>query len=295
MASSNGFCWGIDIGGSCAKIGYISGKGFVLERAVPTGITSTPERVLRESAEIILARDTAPKAVGLGMAGLLDREEGEVSFSPNLPFWTDAGVSRILQKYLAAPVTLDNDSNVFAIGALNTGEIPESGLWLFITLGTGIGGTIISNGAIIYGTGGAGEFGHTTVKEGGLPCPCGSSGCWEMYAGRKALEWYLERLNGQKLSPREISDLASKGDAAACEAYREYGRWFGIGLANLANCFSPDGFFLAGGLSIGLKHFGISARKEYLNRCMHPWSVSMLKDSPEAGAYGAASMVYRRC
>lgn len=295
MVSNKGFHWGVDIGGSYAKIGYLKGNEFVLERSIPTGSSSTPEDVLKESAGIILARDPSPAAVGLGAAGLINHSEGMIQFSPNLPLWTGARIKVIMNRYLKASVILDNDCNVFASGALHSEEIPARGLWLFITLGTGIGGTIINDGTIIYGTGGSGEFGHTTVKEGGLPCPCGSSGCWELYAGRKALEWYYLRLTGKGLAPKEISHLASEGNPAAREAFREYGRWFGVGLANLANCFAPEGFFIAGGLSAALKHFDIAARREYTNRCRHPWSLSMLENSPEAGAYGAASMASFQC
>lgn len=292
---NSGFYWGVDVGGSYAKIGYLCETGFVLERSVPTGPDSTPGDILKRSADVILSRDPSPKGVGLGTAGLLDRESGIIHFSPNLPLWNETRVTEILSSHLKSAVVLDNDSNVFAIGAMNTGEIPNRGLWLFITLGTGIGGTIINDGAIIYGTGGSGEFGHTTVKEGGVPCPCGSSGCWEMYAGRKALEWYYRRVTGISTDPRTISDRASRGEDSAREAFREYGRWLGIGLANLANCFSPMGFFLAGGLSAGLRHFDTNARREYMNRCRHPWSVSLLEDSPSAGAFGAASMACDRC
>lgn len=283
------------MGGSFAKIGYLRNGEFVLEKAIPTGSVSSPKKVLREAADIILARDPSPAGVGLGAAGLIDHVQGLIHFSPNLPFWSETAAVELLQGYLEAPVILDNDCNVFARGAMSTGEIPERGLWLFITLGTGIGGTIISNGAILYGTGSSGEFGHTTVREGGLPCPCGSSGCWELYAGRRALEWYYGRLAGKKLPPREISRLASLGDPAAREAFREFGRWFGIGLANLANCFAPEGFFIAGGLSAALNHFDTAARREFLNRCRHAWSLSMLENSPDAGAFGAASMARLEC
>ncbi len=276
-------------------MGCLGDSGFTLVEAFSTGENSTPASVLSHAAEVILERDPNPAAVGLGTAGLIDRETGVVISSPNLPLWSGTDVVSVLQEYLDAPVKLDNDCNVFAIGAINSGEIPDKGLWLFITLGTGIGGTIINNGRILYGTGGSGEFGHTTIREGGLPCSCGSTGCWERYAGRKALEWYYRRITGHHKSPVEISILAASGNSPAREAFREYGRWFGIGLANLANCFAPSGFFIAGGLSAGLTHFGIPARQEYMKRCRHPWSVTLLENSPEAGAYGAASMVRGSC
>ncbi|PIE53297.1 hypothetical protein CSA37_01805 [Candidatus Fermentibacteria bacterium] len=293
--SSNGYYWGIDVGGSFTKVGYLSGRNFILADSFRTGESATPEATLEKASEIILSRDSTPAAAGLGTAGLIDRENGTVQFSPNLPLWSGAQVRKILGDMLKAPVMLDNDCNVFATGAICSGQIPSHGLWLFLTLGTGIGGTIINSGEIIYGTGNSGEFGHTTVMADGIPCPCGSSGCWERYTGRKALEWYYRRITGSAISPLEIFALASRGDSAAREAYREFGRWFGIGLANLANSFSPHGFFIAGGLSAGLAHFGITARREFLKRCRHRWSLSLLEDSPLAGALGAASMVRERC
>ncbi len=295
MVSTEGRFWGVDIGGSFVKIGYLHSGGFSLAGTIPTGTGSDPSDILGRTADIILSEDPRPAAAGLGAAGVIDRETGSVLFSPNLPLWSGSPAAGILQQRLNAPVCIDNDCNVFAIGAMNSGEIPRIGLWLFLTLGTGIGGTIINEGSILYGTGGAGEFGHATVCEGGNPCPCGSSGCWETYAGSRALQWYHRRISGKHLSPLEISRLAASGDPRAIEAYREFGRWFGIGLANLANCFAPSGFFIAGGLSAALRHFGISARREYTRRCRHPWSVSLLEDSPEAGAYGAASMARGKC
>ncbi len=299
MGSSNksgGTYWGIDVGGSYAKVGCITGNSFRIIETFPTGESCHPEGLLKRISELILEGNTKPAAVGLGTAGLIDRPAGGViRFSPNLPLWNSVNAGEILRNHLKVPVVVDNDCNVFAIGAINSGLIPSEGLWLFITLGTGIGGALINQGDIIYGTGYSGEFGHTTVREGGIPCPCGSDGCWERYAGKNALKWYYTRLTGQRVSPRDMALLASGGDIPAREAFREYGRWVGIGLANLANCFSPTGFFIGGGLSPTLNHFESSARREYKKRCRHQWNIHLLKDSPAAGAYGAASMARKQC
>ncbi len=288
--------WGIDVGGSFVKIGCIVNGVFEIVETLPTGPNCEPLSVLRKIAEIIKREDSSPLSAGLGTAGLIDHKAGGIiRFSPNLPLWSDINAGVILEKYLEVPVTVDNDCNVFAVGAISSGLIPNKGLWLLITLGTGVGGTIINDGSILYGSGYAGEFGHTTVKEGGIPCVCGSDGCWERYAGKNALKWYYSRVAGLKASPREISRLASEGNTQAIEAYREYGRWVGIGLANLANSFSPEGFFIGGGLSAAMKHFEASAREEFNKRCKHPWNVSLLEDSPTAGAFGAACMGFRQC
>ena len=289
-------CWGIDVGGSYVKIGYIADEVFTIVDKLPTGINCNPMDMLKRTAEVILKEDSAPLSVGLGTAGLIDHKAGGIiRFSPNLPLWSGINPGAILRKYIDAPVKVDNDCNVFAIGAIGSGLIPRKGLWLVITLGTGIGGTIINNGSILYGSGYAGEFGHTTVKENGIPCVCGSDGCWERYAGKNALEWYYFRISGFKASPIEISLLASDGNIQALEAFREYGRWVGIGLANLANSLSPEGFFIGGGLSTAMKHFEASGRLEFNKRCKHPWNVSLLENSPSAGAFGAAYMALQQC
>jgi glucokinase len=295
LASNRYSFWGVDVGGTSAKIGCISSEHFEMVNSIPTGENCEPGNLLEQTAHFILAKDPEPAAIGIGTAGLIDREHGIIRFSPNLPLWNGINPGTILRKYLNAPIILDNDCNAFAIGAINSGQIPLDGLWIFITLGTGIGGSIVNQGQILYGTGTSGEFGHTAVKEGGIPCPCGSEGCWERYAGKKALEWYYFRLSGRCLSPVAIAALASSGDHTAVEAFKEYGRWIGIGLASLANCFSPMGFFIAGGLSSSLCHFGIPARQEYKRRCKQPWSVSLLENSPSAGAFGAASMAKAQC
>lgn len=290
-----GTFWGIDIGGTYAKVGLISDDVFHIVKTIPTGAYCNPDEILEKAAKTILETDPAPTAIGIGTAGLINRSEGVINFSPNLPRWNHACVKSIMNNHIQAPVVVDNDCNVFAIGAINSGKIPSEGLYIFITLGTGIGGAIIAHGEILYGTGNSGEFGHSTVKEGGIPCPCGSDGCWERYAGKQALEWYYTRLTGAVIFPKDIAELAEHGDPAAVEAFREYGRWIAVGLANLANTFSPSGIFLGGGISAAFKHFQPSARDEYKRRCRHDWNVVLLEDSPVAGAFGAASMARNLC
>ncbi len=287
---------GIDIGGTYAKIAVLNNGVFRFIDKIATGIHSSPDVVLNRIAERILKEYSEITSVGVGTAGLIDIQAGGlIKFSPNLPLWNKINVGKILKNLLRVPVIVNNDCNVFSIGAINSGIIPSDGLWLFVTLGTGIGGTIINQGKILYGSGHSGEFGHTTIQASGIPCQCGSDGCWEKYGGKEALIWYYTRLTGQRISPEELSYLASKGNIQAIEAFREYGRWIGIGMANLANCFSPMGFFIGGGLSATYIHFEDSARHEFQKRCKHPWNVTVLKDSPYAGAFGAASMAGNIC
>jgi glucokinase len=265
---------------------------FSLADVLDTGPCRQPSEVMGSVAEVIRRFDPRPSAVGVGIAGLVDPGRGFLSFSPNLPLWNGTHVSALLSRLLGGvPVFVDNDCNAFAIGGLHRGIIPDAGLWLFITLGTGIGGTIISDGRLIYGTGTAGEFGHMTIREGGRMCTCGLRGCWERYAAREALMSYYDG----RTEPRMIARKARKGDEKALAAFSEYGKWLGKGMSNLAKCLAPDGFFLGGGLSGCHPLYQRHARREFESRCPNGWNVRVLDDTSTAGAFGAAAMASGRC
>lgn len=285
--------WGVDIGGSTAVIGRLDRSGsFRLAEVLQTGPCRKPSQVLSSVATVIRRDDPSPEAVGVGIAGLVDVKRGFLSFSPNLPLWNGKRITASLSRLMGGtPVFLDNDCNAFAIGALHKGIIPGTGLWLLITLGTGIGGTVISCGKIIYGTGTAGEFGHMTIREGGRKCTCGLRGCWERYAAREALISFYDG----RTEPKVIACKAGKGDEKALGAFTEFGVWLGRGMANLAKCLAPDGFFLGGGLSSCFPHFQRAAKREFEARCPNQWTVSALEDSSTAGAYGAAAMAAGKC
>lgn len=290
--SSNCF-WGVDIGGSTAIIGHLGRDGsFCMAEVLDTGPCRQPAAVMASIATVIRRFDPSPAAVGVGIAGLVDVKRGFLTFSPNLPLWSGTPIASSLSRLMGgAQVFVDNDCNAFAIGALHKGIIPGTGLWLFITLGTGIGGCVISEGKILYGTGTAGEFGHMTIREGGRKCTCGLRGCWERYAGRDALISFYDG----RTEPKSIAAKARKGDEKAIAAFTEYGLWLGRGMANLAKCLAPEGFFLAGGLCTCFHLFHLEAKREFESRCPNPWRVGALPDSSTAGAFGAAAMAAGKC
>ncbi len=284
--------WGIDIGGTTTILGYLKPGGFKKAATLRTDPLSGPDSLLRKISKKINEADRAPCSAGAGIAGLVNRSKGLLVSSPNLPGWKDYLIREKLSDILNCPVVIDNDCNVFAIQAIESSSIPDSGLWLMITLGTGIGGTIIHEGSILYGSGYAGEFGHMTVEATGKNCLCGSKGCWERYAASEALSDYYRKhsCNSIHYSPKEIARLASTKQDAALSAFEEFGTWLGIGLANLYHCFSPDGVFLAGGLMGASEFFLRSAESEFHRRCPFVWNVNVLPSSSDAGAEGAAIM-----
>ncbi len=123
-----------------------------------------------------------------------------------------------------------------------------------MTLGTGIGGAIVSDGRVLRGAHGlAGEFGHMQVAPDGRACECGQAGCWEQYASGRALVRAAVALD----VPRGRADVGARrqrrgrprGEAWALAAFEEVGTWLGVGLAGLASAFDPELIIVGGGLS----------------------------------------------
>lgn len=292
MNNPSGKHWGIDIGGTTTILGYLANDGYKTVTTLQTMPSEGPEKLLTLIWRTISNIDDSPGSIGTGIAGLVDRKNGILIRSPNLTDWVRFPLQERLADIFRCPVIIDNDCNTFAIRAIDSGEIPSDGLSLLITLGTGIGGTIIHNGAILYGTGYAGEFGHMTVSVSGEACPCGSHGCWERYAAAEALVRYFKRTgsDSKNADPRKIAQLAEAGNENALKAFEEFGEWVGVGLANLSYCLSPSGIFLAGGLVKSFSLFFEHARHEFSRRCPYEWNVSALSSCSDAGAEGAAIM-----
>ena len=293
MSNRSGKQWGIDIGGTTTIIGYLKPGGFEKVESMNTDPSSGPDSLLRRIGKVISEGGEAPLCAGAGIAGLVNGKDGLLISSPNLSSgWNSYSLREKLSDILKCPVVIDNDCNVFALQAIESSFIPSKGLWLMITVGTGIGGTIVQDGTIVYGTGYAGEFGHMTVEASGKKCPCGSRGCWERYAASAALSDYYNKHNSESTyhDPKEIAHLASTNKVAALKAFEEFGTWLGIGLANLYRCLSPAGVYLAGGLMEASEFFLEHAESEFHRRCPCEWNVNVLPSTSSAGAEGAAIM-----
>jgi glucokinase len=161
-------------------------------------------------------------------------------------------------------VVADNDATCAAWGEKQLGAAQGLEDVVLVTLGTGIGGGIISGGELQRGANGfAGEIGHMVVDPDGPPCPCGRRGCWERYAsgtglGRLAREAahagrasrMLELAGGdpEKVRGEHVGLALAEGDGEAAQVMETFSVWLALGLANLANIFDPDAFVLGGGL-----------------------------------------------
>jgi len=264
---------GIDIGGTKVSGGVVDIEGNVSHRVRrDTPHRSTSPKVVEGTIVEVVAElmqcvgSDAIAAVGIGAAGFVAADRATVVFAPHLS-WRHEPLQEALQKRVTVPIFVDNDANAAVWAEWKFGAAQGQSHVMMITLGTGIGGGILTNGHVQRGRFGiAGEFGHMQVVPGGHRCECGNRGCWEQYASGNALVReahsllsanspiagdLLDRVEGVvgNLTGPLITQAARDGDPTACELLSEIGNWLGIGIANLAAAFDPGMFVIGGGVS----------------------------------------------
>jgi predicted NBD/HSP70 family sugar kinase len=187
--------------------------------------------------------------VGVAVVGIVGREDGLVSTAPNLG-WRDVALGERLATALGldVPIAVANEADLGALIELRRGAARGADDLLFIAGEVGVGGGIVVSGRPLTGVAGyAGEIGHLPVNPEGLPCRCGSTGCWETEIGEEAL---LRKAGRPAAGGREAVDAviaaAFAGDPAALGAVNEVGRWLGRGVAGLVNVLNPRVVVLGG-------------------------------------------------
>jgi glucokinase len=264
---------GIDIGGTKVAGGLVDLDGNITHRArrdtphrskSPSVVEDTIVEVVAELVDVVGPEAVA--AVGIGAAGFVAADRATVVFAPHLS-WRHEPLQEALHKRIALPIFVDNDANAAAWAEWKFGAAQGETHLMMITLGTGIGGGMLTHGHVQRGRFGiAGEFGHMQVVPGGHRCECGNRGCWEQYASGNALvrearslfsanspiaSDLLDRVEGvpNNLTGPLITQAAREGDPTARELLAEIGNWLGVGIANLAAAFDPGTFVIGGGLS----------------------------------------------
>lgn len=266
--SGDGLVIGIDIGGTKSLGVLRSGNDEVARLELPTPVGSralietivTLTRAL-ESAGDRLDGGTSQPTIGVGLPGLVTRT-GVLRAAPNLVDVVELDARTELEAELQRRVWLDNDATCATVAEWTAGAGRDCDELLVVTIGTGIGAGLVTNGRLVRGANGfAGELGHMFVDPSGPPCPCGRNGCWERYASGSGLAYLarraVERGEGADLIDRstsieairgeDVADLAALGNTQAQAVVDEFGRWVAIGLANMINVLDPARIVLGGG------------------------------------------------
>jgi predicted NBD/HSP70 family sugar kinase len=199
-----------------------------------------------------LPSDASVVGAAAAFVGVIRRSDGMVSMAPNLG-WRDEPLGERLTRALDLPVPIAfaNESDLAVLAEHRRGAARGVDDVLLVWGSVGVGGGVIVGGAPLTGSAGySGEVGHIPVNPDGLPCRCGSTGCWETEVGSSAL---LRRAGRPPEGGREAVDgvlaAAGAGDPVALAAFAETGRWLGIGLAGAINVLNPDLVLLGGRLA----------------------------------------------
>lgn len=258
---------GIDIGGTYTKLGFVgrTGKLFEHQRILTNKYVAIEDYIidLAETIEAMSARANHPPILGIGIgAPNANAYNGTIEAAPNLKWKGIIPLVALLKKYYDLPIVLVNDANAAALGEMYYGGAKAMQDFIMITLGTGLGGGIISNGQLIQGYNSfAGEIGHTIVNVNGRRCGCGRKGCLETYVSATGIkrtvykfladslqESALRAMSFNQLTPKMIGEAAKAKDKIAIKAFEYTGRILGIKLADSAVYTNPQAIFLFGGL-----------------------------------------------
>ncbi len=250
---------GIDIGGTNTAFGLVDRQGHIHDRStIPTQSASAEELVKEVSGEIKkMILNLGPafvlKGVGIG-APNGNHFSGCIEYAPNLKWKGIIPLCSYFEKELLVRAVLVNDAKAAALGEMLFGGAKGMKDFLFITLGTGLGSGIVSNGALIHGHDGlAGEVGHTVIVPGGRLCGCGRQGCLETYCSASGIrKTYLQKSgieDSLEIDSAYIFERARQADPVALDAFELTGQWLGLALANAVCYTSPQAIFLFGGLA----------------------------------------------
>jgi glucokinase len=254
---------GIDLGGTNLRIGVVDASGRVVDEhraRAPRELDALVEAI-RAGLDTLAQREIG--ALGVGAAGMVD-DDGVVRYAPNLPMFVEAPLRALVQDIVDVPVIVDNDANVAAWGEYCHGALRGHPNSLLITLGTGVGGGVISNGRLLRGAHGfAAEVGHWQFDPAGPTCACGEIGHWEAMASGTALgrtgrararagdaPRLLARAGGdvERVDGVIVGDSAQAGEPDGVAILEQFAEIVALGLAGLANILDPEIIVVSGGL-----------------------------------------------
>jgi glucokinase len=276
---------GVDVGGTKIAAGVVSPSGDILNE-VRYPSAGPRERLLSTIARAVNEVRDGFEVGGICLAvpGTVSAAENKIIDAPNLHAIEGVPLKDELEERTGLSTTVENDANAAAWGEFRFGAGSEATHLVFITLGTGVGGGVVSHGVLLRGAQGAGgELGHITIQATGPRCGCGNHGCLEALASGTAIarrarevasenpDSALGRLAVERtVLGEDVAELAREGDEAARSVLEETGRWLGIGLAGYVNVFNPEVIAVGGGAARAGDLILEPARKEVRLRAMSP-------------------------
>jgi glucokinase len=291
-----GHAIGVDIGGTKILAGVVARDGSVLRRHERSSPQDSQEHVLAElEAAVGELLDDDIAAIGFGAPSPIDAKAGVVVDCVNLPL-KNAPLRNHMRERFGRAVGLDNDGNAAAIGEWRAGAGRGCDDVVMLTLGTGVGGGVVSGGAPFRGGNGAGvELGHVVIVHDGRPCrgACTGRGHLEAYVSGSAATAAAREEFGPSADAHRLVRLANEGDAKAKGLLEEVARYLGSGIGSFVNVFAPALVVLGGGFGVAAFDYLAgpaeeAARREALEPMRDGFRLAKAELGTAAGLIGAA-------
>jgi glucokinase len=305
---------GIDIGGTKVAGALVTEAGGILRlerRPTPAG---DPDAIVDVVVELVRELGDGEQiiAAGVAAAGFIDAAQSIVYYAPNINWRSEPFRDRLSDRLPGLDITIDNDANAAGWAEYRFGAGRGTTDMTMLTIGTGVGGAIVSEGRLLRGGfGAAGEIGHLRVVPGGYPCGCGQKGCIEQYGSGRALMRFAGEIadaggigqslarareaNGGTLDGTIVARLIADDDPGALAALRELGEWLGQACASIGAVLDPQLFVFGGGVAMAGERLLDPVRESFLAhlpaRGFHPepqFLVAQLVN--DAGVVGAADL-----
>lgn len=306
---------GVDLGGTNFAVGLVDESGKIIARSQgKTKVDDGPQVVAKRLAEAVneVRKGAQVSAVGIGSPGSIDHNKGIVRFSPNFPGWHDFPLAEEVKKYTNLEVYVENDANAYALGEHTFGVGRGCDHLVCLTLGTGIGGGVITHGVLLRGSTGIGaELGHMNVLPNGPKCGCGSNGCLEALASATAMKKFVldgyprhmnsslfEQKKPDQITPKDIFEHAKMGDHFALSIFDRVVNAIAVAVGSLVNIFNPQLVILGGGIASAgeflLNPIVERSRDYVLPTMLGTYQLKLSELGKDAGILGAASIVVER-
>lgn len=303
---------GIDIGGTKIAGAVVSEQGEIIEERRVATQAGDSDAIIDAVVAMVTEFASQHEVIAAGVAapGFIDADQSTVYYTPNIAWRNEPLRERLLSR-LSLDVTIDNDANAAGWAEFRFGAGREVSDMTMLTIGTGVGGAIVSGGSLFRGGFGAGaELGHMRIVPDGLPCGCGARGCIEQYGSGRALMRMANeiadvggiglrladaRAQHGELNGGIVGELIADGDAGAVRALQELGAWLGQACASLSAVLDPQLFVFGGGVAVAgdllLDPVRESFRQHVPARGYHPEPEFVIAELVnDAGVVGAADL-----
>ncbi|MDF2679511.1 MAG: family transcriptional regulator [Brevibacillus sp.] len=289
FSSDSRFLIGISISGSKITIAEMNLEAKVRKKEVHSIKSYQGDSVITYLLQMIeqfcSAYESLENCVGISivMQGIVDSGNGVIRYNPKLKL-KNTPVKEIVENRFQIKTWLDNDTNAYLLAEKNIGDFNHYQNMLYVTIGDGLGSSILVNGSIYRGfAGGAGEFGHTTIDRAGVRCDCGNIGCLENYVswpaiysklvsaltkGKQSCILELAEHDINRITSTIFREALAQKDPLAVSILEETASYLASGLVNLVHLFNPQVIILGGEIAFE-NSLLISKVTEYVNEYAH--------------------------